>query len=121
MRMLNRTLKNFLAALLSAGILLLLAVAVWWIKRGDGVAFQDILFWVGALPIVFFTMGSMGRFSGRGDVSYQLSRTVSDATPDQKTGALIDELKSQGKSWLNWILAGLLLWLGSWCISRLGW
>ncbi len=121
MRMLNRTLKTFLAALLSAGLLLLLAVVFWWIKRGDGVAFQDILFWVGALPIVIFTMGSMGRFSGRGDVSYQLSRTVSDATPDQKTGALIDELKSQGKSWLNWILAGLLLWLGSWCISRLGW
>ncbi len=118
--MLNRILKILCAALLWAGMLLLLAVVVWWFKREDGVSFQDILFWVGALPIVLFTLGAMGRFSGRGDVAYQLSRTVSDATPDQRTGALIDDLKSQGKSWLNWILAGLLLWLGSYGISALG-
>ena len=121
MQIRDRILKKILAVLLSAGLLLLLAVAAWWFKRGNGVPFQDILFWVGALPIVFFTLGSMGRFSGRGDVSYQLSRTAGDATPEQKTGALIDDLKSQGKSGFNWIVAGLLLWLGSWCISRMGW
>ncbi len=118
--MLNRILKMILAALLSAGLLLLLAVVLWWFKRGDGVLFQDMLFWVGALPIVLFTLGSLGRFSGRGDVSYQLSRTISDATPEQKTGALIDELKSQGKSSLNWVLAGLLLWSLCWLISYTG-
>ncbi len=118
--MLNRILKMILAALLSAGLLLLLAVVLWWLKHGDGVLFQDMLFWVGALPIVLFTLSSMGRFSGRGDVSYQLSRTISDATPEQKTGALIDELKSQGKSSLNWVLAGLLLWSLCWLISYTG-
>ena len=120
MRMPNRILKGLCAALLSAGLLLLLAVVVWWFKRGEGVSFQDIVFWVGALPIVIFTLGSMGRFSGRGDAAYQQSRTVIDANPDQKTRALIDELGSLGKSGMNWILAGLLLWLGSWAISALG-
>ena len=110
-----------IAALLSAGLLLLLAVVVWWFRRGDGVSFQDILFWVGALPIVLFTLGSMGRFSGRGDASYQLSHTVSDATPDQKTGAMINDMKSQGKSSLNWVMAGLLLWSLCWLISYTGW
>jgi hypothetical protein len=63
----------------------------------------------------------MGRFAGRGDVTYQMSRSVSDAMPDQRTGAVIDDLRSFGKSWLNWVPAGLFLWLGSYGISYLGW
>ncbi len=62
MRMPNRILKGLCAALLSAGLLLLLAVVVWWFKRGEGVSFQDIVFWVGALPIVFFYPGLPGAF-----------------------------------------------------------
>ena len=118
--MLKKILKSLTAALLSAGLLLILALVLWWYKRGAGASFQDMLFWVGALPIVLFALGSMGRFRGRGDVAYRLSRTVSDATSDQKTGALIDDLQTYGKSWLNWILAGLMLWLGSYGISYLG-
>jgi hypothetical protein len=115
--MLIKSLKALLAAILSASALLLLAVAVWWFKRGAGVTLQDILFWVGALPIAFFTLGAMGRFAVRGDLTYQMSRSVSDATPEQRARAVADDLKFFGTSWLNWILAGLLLWLGSYSIS----
>lgn len=111
--MLKKCLKGMLATILLAGLLMVLAVLVWGVKRGSGVSFQDILFWVGALPIVVFTMGSMGHFTGRGDVSYQMSRSASDVTPDRRTGAVLDDLKSYGMSWLTWVLAGLLLWIGS--------
>lgn len=107
--------------MLSAGFLLILAVVVWWFKRGLGISFQDALFWVGALPIVVFSLGSMGRFAGRSDVTCQMGRSVSNATPDQKTAGLIDDGQTYGKSGLNWILAGLLLWLGSYGLSYLGW
>lgn len=117
--MLKKIMKGVLAATLSSCVLLVVAFVVWGLKRGSGVSFQDTLFWVGALPIAVFTMGSIGRFAGRGDVSCQMSRSVSDATPDQQAGVLIDELKFYGKSSLNWILAGLLLWLGSYLISSL--
>ena len=115
--MLKKIHKSLCAALLSAGVLSIAAVMIWWFKRGSGVSFQDILFWVGAVPIVVFTMGSMGRFAGRSDVTYQMGRSVSDATPDQKTGTLMDDMQTYGRSWLNWILAGLILWLGSYGLS----
>lgn len=108
-----------LAATLSACALLVVAFIVWRLKRESGLSFQDTLFWVGALPIAVFTMGSIGRSAGRGDVSYQMSRSVSDATPDQEVGAVIDDLTFYGKSSLNWILAGLLLWLCSYGLTYL--
>lgn len=117
--MLGKILKSICAALLSAGVLLIAAVMIWWFKRGARVSLQDILFWVGAAPIVIFTMGSMGRFAGRGDVTYQMGRSVSDATPGQKAEGLIDDLQTYGKSGLNWILAGLILWLVSYGLSYL--
>ena len=70
---------------------------------------QDILFWIGAIPIAIFSIGVFGDFYGRGDASYQLSRSVNNQSSNQRGVQDISDLKSG----LNWIMAGLFIWLYS--------
>jgi hypothetical protein len=70
---------------------------------------QDILFWIGALPIMIFSVSVFGDFFGKGAASYQLSRTVSAQPSGQRGIQDIGDLKSG----VSWILAGLLIWFYS--------
>jgi len=72
---------------------------------------QDILFWVGAVPIALFSIGLIGDFSIRGDVSYQLSRSVSNQSSNQRALMDVNDIKLKVKSGLNWIIAGLIILL----------
>ena len=76
--MIGKILKNIFTALILSMVLLAIGLAVKHFMKESETTLQDILFWVGAVPIVFFTMGLFGSFFGRGDPSYQLSRSVSN-------------------------------------------
>ena len=62
---------------------------------------QDILFRVGVVPIAMFSIGQFGGFIGRGDSSYQLSRSVTRQSPNQKALGDANDIKTRIKSGLN--------------------
>ena len=106
-----KILKNAVTALILSLVLLAVGLAVKHFMKESETALQDILFWVGAVPIVFSSMGIFGNLFGRGDPSYQLSRSVSNQSSNQRGLQDIIDLKSRVTSGLSWILAGLLVWL----------
>jgi hypothetical protein len=107
----NKILQNLITACILSLVLLCAGLVIWYFKKDSGTSLQDILFYVGAVPLVLFTLGQLGNFIGKGEPSYQLSRSVSNQSAN--TRALKDErdIKSQIKSGINWIMAGLLVWL----------
>ena len=94
-------------------ILLSISLAVWFYMKESKVSFQDILFWVGAAPIAFFSIGVFGDFFGRGNISYQLSRSVSKQSSNQRALQDQTDKKSSAKFGINCIIAGLMMWLVS--------
>ena len=111
--MIGRILKNILAAFILSLVLLTVGLAIKYIMKESETTLQDILFWVGAVPIVLFSIGLFGNYFGRGDPSYQLSRSVSNQSSNQRGLQDIIDIKSRITSGLNWILAGLLVWFYS--------
>jgi len=109
--MIRKILKNGFAALLSSLALLTVALIIWCFMKESETPLQDIIFWVGAVPVGLFSLGLVGDFFGRGDPSYQLSRSVSNQSSNQRALQDISDIKSKVKSGLNWIIAGLLIWL----------
>jgi hypothetical protein len=52
--------------------------------KGPETRFQDILFWIGAVPVVLFSVGVFGDFFEKGDISYQLARSTSDQSANER-------------------------------------
>ena len=111
--MIGKILKNIFTALILSLVLLTVGLVIKHLMKESETTLQDILFWVGAVPIVFFSVGLFGNFLGRGHPSYQLSRSVSDQSSNQRGLQDIIDIKSRVTSGLSWILAGLLVWLYS--------
>ena len=111
--MMNKILQNVITAIILSLALLIVGLAIWYFMKDSETSLQDILFYVGAVPIVIFTIERLGHFFGRGDPSYQLSRSVSKQSPNQRAVQDLQDIKSKLKSGLNWIIAGLLVWLYS--------
>lgn len=114
--MINNIIKKIGAALFLSLVLLAIGLVIQYFMKASQTALEDILFWVGAVPIVLFSMRLMGDFFGRGTSSYQLSRSVMEQSSNKR--ALQDEsdTKSMVTSELNWCMAGLLIWLFSYFI-----
>lgn len=72
---------------------------------------QDVLFWVGAAPIVLFTIGFFGDFFGRSNISYGQSRSVVDQSSNIRAIQDQNEAQSRIESIFRWIITGLLVWL----------
>ena len=111
--MLSKILQNFIAAFILSIALLAVGLIIWYFMKESGTSLQDILFCVGAVPLVLFSMGQLGNFFGRGEPSYQLSRSVSHQSSNQRALQDIVDIKSRVKFGLNWIIAGLFVWLFS--------
>ena len=109
----NKILQNIITAIILSLALFIVGFAIWYFMKESEISLQDILFYVGAVPIVIFSMGQLGIFFRRGDSSYQLSRSVSNQSPSQRAVQDVRDIKSWVKSGLNWVIAGLLVWLYS--------
>ena len=107
--MLDKLLKNGIAVLIIVAALLLVAFAIWLFMKDSGTLLQDVLFCVGAVPIVFFSIGMFGEYFKRGDPSILLSRSVSNKSPNQRAAQDVWESASGFKSGLNWVLAGVVI------------
>ena len=109
----KKILQNIVTAIILSLALLIVGLAIWYFTKESKTSLQDILFYVGATPIVIFSIGQLGNFFGRGDPSYQLSRSVTNQSSGQKAVQDVRDIESKVKSGLNWIIAGLLVWLYS--------
>jgi hypothetical protein len=107
--MIKRILKKTLVAFLQSFILLIIGLIIKYWVLPTGAALQDILFYIGAIPIASFSIAAIGDFKVRGSATYQLSRSVSSQSSNQRGIQDISEFKSG----LTWIVAGLLVWFYS--------
>ena len=109
----NKIFQNIITAIILSLALLFAGLAIWYFMKESETSLQDVLFYVGAVPIALFSISELGNFFGRGDHSYQLSRSVSNQWPGQRAVQEVRDIKSRVKSGLNWVIAGLLVWLYS--------
>lgn len=109
--------SNLISVLVYALILLVVGLVVWFFFIESKMSFQDVLFYIGATPIALFSIGLFGDFLGRGTQSYQLSRSVSKQSPNQRAKGDVVDNKKRVTSGISWIAAGLLVWLVSYFIG----
>ena len=108
--MFRRLLRTLVTSFLSGAVLLAIGLVIWYVRQGANTTLQDTYFWVGAVPIVIFSISQFGKFFGRGDATYQLSRSVSQQSAAQRTAQDESDLRTIATAGLNWILAGLWVW-----------
>ena len=109
--MIDDVYKTIRSVALSTLALFSIGALIWFFMPDIQTSFQDILFWVGAGPIALFSVGFFGDFLGRGDVSFQLSRSVGRASSGQRGVQDEKDRKTKTRFSLNWMLAGGLVWL----------
>ncbi len=114
--MIEKLIKYLGTVIISCLSLLIVGLIIWYFMKESQTTLQDILFWVGTVPIALFSVGIFGDAFGKGDVSYQLSRSVSSQSSNQRAIQDKSDMAIRVKSGLNWIPAGLLLWLVSYFI-----
>jgi uncharacterized membrane protein YeiB len=109
--MIIKVMMKLLTAMISSLVLLGIGLVIWYFKRETQTSLTDILFWVGVVPIAFFSIGLAANFSGRGNFHVQFSRSVSNQSSKERSLQDANEMKSNVVSGLNWVMAGLIVWL----------
>ena len=107
--MVYKLLKNGIAVIAIAFALLLVALAIWLFMKDSGTLLQDVLFCVGAVPIIIFSIGMFGEYFKRSDSSFLLGRSVSNKSPNHRAAQDTAEPDSSFNSGLNWVLAGVVI------------
>jgi hypothetical protein len=108
--MFRRLLKTLVTSFLSGAVLLAIGLVIWYVRQGSKTTLQDTYFWVGAIPIAIVSISQFGKFFGRGDATYQLSRSVSHQSATERAAQDESDLRKNVTAGLNWILAGLWVW-----------
>jgi hypothetical protein len=109
--MTDKIVKNGFAVVLISLVLLTVAFVIWLFVKEAGTPIQDVLFCVGAVPIVIFSVGVLGEYFKRRDAFRSPGRSASRQTPHPEASQGCDELASGITSGLNWVLAGAALML----------
>ena len=106
----KRIKKAILAIVLSATLLLVTGLVILYFLKDSGTTLQDILFWVGGVPIALFSIGAFGDFFGKGNSSYQLSRSVSAQSANERSMQDESDKDTRTGFGLTWIGGGLVVW-----------
>jgi hypothetical protein len=109
--MIIKVAMKLLSAMISSLVLFCIGWAIWYFRGESQTSLQDILFWTGAIPIVFFSIGLAANFSGRGNFHIQFSRSVSNQPSKERSMQDANDMKSHMVSGLNWVMAGVIVWL----------
>jgi hypothetical protein len=109
--MIERLLKNGFAVLRTGLMLLIAAVAIWLFVKGSGTPIQDVLFCVGAVPIVVFSVGVFGGYLKRNETWRSPGRSVDRRSPHKRASQDMEGTTPGIQSGLNWVLAGAALLL----------
>lgn len=95
--------KAIRSILYATVFLLVSGFVILYFIKDSAVALKDILFWVGVVPIAFFSIGTFGTFFGKDRNRNQLNR------PERNQKA--NDRQTKTGFGLTWICAGLLVWL----------
>ena len=106
----SRILNNLAGAFVLSLVILIIALLFWYFFKESVMPLRDILFWAGAIPIAIFLLGLGGNIS-RGGLSYQMGRSVSTQSPNERALQDLGDIEAHVKSGLKWFMAGLLIWL----------
>jgi hypothetical protein len=109
--MIEKLLKNGFAVLRIGLMLLIAAVAIWLFVKDSGTPIQDVLFCVGAVPIVVFSVGVFGGYLKRNETLRSHGWSVNRRSPHQRASRDMDQASPGIKSGRNWVLAGAALLL----------
>ncbi len=109
--MINKVIIKIFTAMISSLVLLGIGLAIWYFKRESQTSLQNVLFWVGAVPIALFSIGLIGNFSGRGNFYIQFSRSASNQSLNERSLHDVSDMKSIILSGMNWFMAGLFILL----------
>ncbi len=108
--MINKILKTIVRSIILSLLLMVIGAVIFLFVKGPETRFQDILFWVGAIPIFLFTFGVFGDFFSKADPSYQLARSISKQSSNERALDEMLNMNSILKSHTSWIIAGILAW-----------
>ena len=109
--MIKKSLKILITPIISSIALTSIGIVIWYFMENSRISLQDVLFWVGMAPMVWFCIGLFGIYKVRGNFYYLQSRTVSEKLPNQRAFQDENEMKSLATSRLNWLMAGIFVWI----------
>jgi hypothetical protein len=110
--LISKIIHNIISVLLSSFLLFGASLIIWLFMKGSGTSLKDVLFCIGAAPIVIFAAGQIGNFKSRGDHTVQLSRSAGNQSLHERAAQDMQDIKSYFKSGLSWFLAGLVIMVG---------
>ncbi|MDA3812044.1 MAG: hypothetical protein PF518_17130 [Spirochaetaceae bacterium] len=109
--MIAKILRILITAIISSLVLFTIGVAIWFFRKESQTSLKDILFIIGAIPLILFSFGQIGSIKGRGDFSYLYSKTVIKKSSDKRKHQDINDNKLNTIFGLNGILSGIIVWL----------
>ena len=109
--MISKIITKLFAAIMLSLVLTGIGLVIWYFMREYKTSLQDILFIVGAVPIAVFALGMMGNFSARGNFFIQFSRSAGNQSLNARAKQDVSDMKSIFFSEMNWIMAGLFVWI----------
>jgi arginine exporter protein ArgO len=101
--MIAKILRILITAIISSLVLFTIGVAIWFFRKESQTSLKDILFIIGAIPLI--------SIKGRGDFSYLYSKTVIKKSSDKRKHQDINDNKLNTIFGLNGILSGIIVWL----------
>ncbi len=97
-------------------LLVMLSLLISYASGNSALFLKDVLFWVGTVPIAFFSITILGGISSRGKRKYRDAATSSGQSPEQRLLPGRSTVAKRMTSGLAWVIAGLLVWLVSYVI-----
>ena len=115
--MIKKVLKTIISAVVIAIPLLIVGMLISYLWVGSLKLLSAVLFVIGAIPVVVFSSGLLGRStSGAIHTPKVIYRLVGTLTPKKNSSQSSQEIVSNFFSSLNWILAGVIIWIISYFI-----
>ncbi len=115
--MLKKTIKTVTIAGLLAIPLLVAGLLISYFLLGSLKLLNLVLFAIGAVPIVVFSSGLLGgSTSGALHTPKVIYRLVDTLTPKKYKSQSGEEIRSNFFTSLNWILAGVIVWVVSYFV-----
>lgn len=106
----NQIAKKLFSAITISVVLIGIGLIIWYFNKESKLSLQNILFWVGAIPIALFSMGLIGNYTGALNPSSRFDRLLIEQSLKDRAQHDKLDFKSRIDSGLIWIISGILVW-----------
>ena len=115
--MIGKIFKILISAALSSLLLIIVGYLVSFLFSDSQKSLGLILFVVGAIPMVIFLPGLFGGGkSGAIHTPKVIYRVVNTLSPHNKSSQTGDDSRANFNASLNWVLAGVIVWIVSYFV-----